>query len=144
MRKNECTYTCIYIYNNYTKFVYNFFCLHKMLVTIAKQPKVFGHFNSIFHSTYIVYCGINIVRGGQMFVAFVGNHCPWTYIPTYLYTIIYLILLKLSQWYTTNEITSLQTRKIFGYIDPRNKNDSIVLVKYNVTINSRRRVQIFC
>lgn len=73
----------------------HFFCLHKMLVTIAKQPKVFGHFNSIFHSTYIVYCGINIVRGGQMFVAFVGNHCPWTCIPTYLYAIIYLIFIKI-------------------------------------------------
>lgn len=134
----------MYIYNNYTKFVYIFFCLHKMLVTIAKQPKVFGHFNSIFHSTYIVYCGINIVRGGQMFVAFVGNHCPWTYIPTYLYTIVYLIIIKIIPMvhYQRNYVPTNQEN--FSYIDPRNKNDSIVLVKYNVTINSRRRVQIFC
>lgn len=141
MRKNECTYTCIYIYNNYTKFVYIFFCLHKMLVTIAKQPKVFGHFNYIFHSTYNVYCGIIIVLGGQMFVAFVGNHCPWTYIPTYLYTIIYLIFIKIIPMvhYQRNYVPTNQ-ENFLATLTPRNKNDSTVLVKYNVTINLRERV----
>lgn len=34
--------------------------------------------DSIFQN---IYCGI-IVRGGPMLVAFVGNPCPWIYIPT--------------------------------------------------------------
>lgn len=39
------------------------------------------------------YCGIIIVRGGPVFVAFVGNPCPQSYILTNVYTV-YKELLK--------------------------------------------------
>lgn len=44
-----------------------------------------------------IYCGIfiMIVRGGPMFVAYVDNPPPQSYIPTKLYTIICLILMKI-------------------------------------------------
>lgn len=44
------------------------------------------HFNGL-------YCGIIIVRG-PMFIAFVGNPCPWIYFPQ-TYTIICLIFIKI-------------------------------------------------
>lgn len=56
---------------------------------------------------------------------------PWTYIQAIVY-----YLWKLSD-YTTNEITSLRTRKIFGYpriLTPTNKNDCTVhVVRYENT-----------
>lgn len=51
-----------------------------------------------------IYCGIIIVRWGPMFVAFMGNPCPQSYIPTNVYTSRSLIFIKI--------IPSPRTRKI--------------------------------
>lgn len=45
-----------------------------------------------------------------MFVALVGNPCPWIYIPTNLYTIIY----QTYPDYNTNEIIFPQTKTILS------------------------------
>lgn len=50
-----------------------------------------------------IYCGIIVVRGGPIFVAFMGNPLPRIYIPTNIYTSIYLILIRIIPNFTNNE-----------------------------------------
>lgn len=41
-----------------------------------------------------IYCGIFVVRGGPIFVAFMGNPLPRIYIPMNIYRSISLIFIK--------------------------------------------------
>lgn len=67
----------------------------------------------------LVYCRIIIVRGGPVFVAFVGNPCPQNYILTNVYTV-YKELLKSQlchqrRYVPTNQEYFLQCLKIHLY-----------------------------
>lgn len=55
-----------------------------------------GHVSCLDYSSFVIYCVKVIIRGGgSMFVAILGNSCPRIYIPTNVYTSIYLIFNKI-------------------------------------------------
>lgn len=60
-----------------------------------------------------MYCGIIVVWGGTMFVSLVGNPCLQSYIPTNIYTSIYLIYIYKRNSYRQNYIPTNQD--IIGY-----------------------------
>lgn len=88
------------------------------------------------------YCGIIIVRGKPMFVAFVDNPCPLIYIPTNVYKSICLILIKI--------IPNLLPTKFWlpMNIDPHKQKRfhsnsiSVYPVLINMTMNMTRRIRL--
>lgn len=73
---------------------------------------------TLIDRTKIVNCGIIIVCGGAMFMAFMSNSCPRIYIPTNVpvYASIFLIFIYEIEL-VTNEITSSQTKKILATLE---------------------------
>lgn len=110
----------VYIYNNYTKFVYTFFLSSQNAGYNSKTTKSFWPFQ-LYFSLYVhcllwnQHCSWGAKCLWLLWVTIAHElTSPRTYTQSFTW-----YLLKLSQWYTTNEITSLQTRKIFGYIGPQ-------------------------
>ena len=59
--------------------------LHQITMIITPDSHTYGSFYKV-HSFYIQfeYCGLIIVRGGSMFVDFVGYTFPQIYVPTHV------------------------------------------------------------
>jgi hypothetical protein len=84
-------------------------------ITQLSNQQINLSLTSFKYLKFYVYCGIIIVRGGSMFVDFMGHPYPQIYIPTK----IHFLFFNLHKWYpncsylsVTHKLTSPQTIQI--------------------------------
>lgn len=72
-----------------------------------------GHVSCLHYSLFVIYyVKVIVLGGGSMFVAILGNPCPRIYIPTNVYTSIYLIFNKIIPNFLPTKLLSHEPGKI--------------------------------